>query len=139
MNIISTVFPWYIRWMLIAILCTSFSVTAWLKGNEAKQKEWDDAKIAAAMHRTQQIATQNLITANSAAWAAQSERVIRKLAAQVANNLEIKYVTPSDDAKCVVPIGVVRMRNDTAGTYMPIPHGARKPDETTGSITADPN
>ena len=125
MNIFNLVIPWYVRWIALLSLCAVLGLYCWLDGAANMQSKWDKEKQDQQLAQMKEAAERSAITAKSAAQADMSKQLIQKTAKAIAEQLEIKYVTPSDDAKCVVPIGVFRMRNDTAATYMPIPHGTR--------------
>lgn len=125
MNIFNLVIPWYVRWLALLSLCAVLGLYSWLDGAANTQSKWDKEKQDQQLAQMKEAAERIAITAKSAAQADMSKQLIQKTAKAIAEQLEIKYVTPSDDAKCVVPIGVFRMRNDTAATYMPIPHGTR--------------
>lgn len=96
----------------------------WLDGAANTQSKWDKEKQDQQLAQMKEAAERTDITAKSAAHADMSKQLIQKMAKAIAEQLEIKYVTPSDDAKFVVPIGVFRMRNDTAAAYVPVPHSA---------------
>lgn len=125
MNIFNLVIPWYVRWLAIAMLCVSAAGFGWVNGADSVQKKWDDHELQSALAAEKDKAERADITAKSAAQADMNRKLIQRTAQAIADQLEIKYVTPSDDAKCVVPVGVFRMRNDTAATYVPVPHGTR--------------
>ena len=101
------------RIALYALLVASLVAFGWFKGCEHVQAKWDAANERQAAAVVKVITKQGSATVQTITKYVDRVRVVYQQAEAIIKEVPI-YVSKESDDRCVVPVGLIRLRNDAA-------------------------
>ena len=110
---LASLVPWPYRLLALALLAAACLCFGWVKGAGHVQSEWDEATRKQVMRVAAVKVKQAEATVQVVTKYVDRVQIVRQKGEDIIKEVTV-YVTPKTDSGCIVPIGLVRLRNDAA-------------------------
>jgi hypothetical protein len=121
------------KWIAIALVLAGLVFGIYRAGANSVQEKWDAANAKVEQEKKEQAGKSDAVTNDSNAKGEAAVKTITVKGDTIVKYVN-KYITKESDRDCTVPIGAIRMHDDSINNT--VPKAASQPNGSTGGIRA---